>query len=437
MSLASWSHPFLHISYPTIARNATALATAAAAASAVPSTTATTNFKGYYSSFQSIVQPLYVKGPKDIAVIVSSLAVFIVTREVLMRFILAPLAERWIVHRDVPLELNPDELSKFSTEDRLRLKKAGEREMRTRKKEAVRFAEQGWSLLYYVVYWPFGLSVFLNSSSYRPGHLIPIDFEAIWTSYPQTTLTWEQKAYYLTQLAFWFHQLLILNIEARRKDHYQMLSHHYITIGLVIGSYLTNMTAIGTVILVLLDLADILLSSAKMLKYLGFRLITDITFGLFLVSWLITRQVGLLVVIISIWKDCARLVLGPDGISNRDQLGPWDLPFTSAAHKVFVVLLSVLWVLMCIWFAMICNVAWKVVVGSGAEDTRSDDEGDEELSVDEEDQIVIEVGEVSEKGERDDVGHGTGREVGETINEKTRQSSQELRLRSSGLSRSS
>lgn len=44
----------------------------------------------------------------------------------------------------------------------------------------------------------------------------------------------------------------------------------------------------------------------------------------------------------------------------------------------FLVFLSFIWVLICIWFAMICNVVWKVLTGEGAEDTRSDDEDEGE-----------------------------------------------------------
>jgi hypothetical protein len=33
----------------------------------------------------------------------------------------------------------------------------GDKEMRARSKASTRFAEQGWSLLYYTVYWSFGM----------------------------------------------------------------------------------------------------------------------------------------------------------------------------------------------------------------------------------------------------------------------------------------
>lgn len=81
------------------------------------------------------------------------------------------------------------------------------------------------------------------------------------------------KFYYLTACAFWFHQVIVLNVEAKRKDHYQMLSHHFITILLVVGSYWSNFTAIGNAILCLMDPCDILLSvSVELLTRIGWEL---------------------------------------------------------------------------------------------------------------------------------------------------------------------
>jgi len=55
------------------------------------------------------------------------------------------------------------------------------------------------------------------------------------------------------------HQMLILNAEARRKDHVQMMAHHIITVILMVTSYFTNFTRVGCVIMVLMDWCDIFL----------------------------------------------------------------------------------------------------------------------------------------------------------------------------------
>lgn len=67
------------------------------------------------------------------------------------------------------------------------------------------------------------------------------------------------KSYILAQLGFWVQQVLVINIEERRKDYWQMLSHHFITISLMYGSYRYGYTRVGNLILVLMDVVDIFL----------------------------------------------------------------------------------------------------------------------------------------------------------------------------------
>jgi very-long-chain ceramide synthase len=81
----------------------------------------------------------------------------------------------------------------------------------------------------------------------------------LWLNYPHTPLAGPLKFYYLTQIAFYLHQLLILNAEARRKDHYQMMTHHIITIGLMAFSYFSHFTRVGCLVMVLMDWCDIFL----------------------------------------------------------------------------------------------------------------------------------------------------------------------------------
>lgn len=81
----------------------------------------------------------------------------------------------------------------------------------------------------------------------------------LWRDYPHIPLAGPLKFYYLTQTAFYIHQMLILNAEARRKDHFQMMTHHVITVILMAGSYFSNFTRVGCLIMVLMDWCDIFL----------------------------------------------------------------------------------------------------------------------------------------------------------------------------------
>lgn len=261
--------------------------------------------------------------------------------------------------------------------------------------------------------------------------VFPFRSSYIWSSYPSYPLPGLTKLYYLSQLGFWFHQVLILNIEEKRGDHWMMFTHHMVTICLVGGSYWTNFTRIGVVIHTLMDFCDILLAVsgarsnlgvgvcggqkpshsrismremmlerthldsdarfedeqtrssslmltispashpqqlAKMLRYLGLTTATDITFVLFLVSWLITRQIGFFGLFLS------TMIKAPQFLDMR-----WEPENGYYANwtvlRTFQVLLGLLQVMSAIWFFLACRVAYRVVRGLGAEDSRSDDEG--------------------------------------------------------------
>lgn len=216
----------------------------------------------------------------------------------------------------------------------------------------------------------------------------PFTSDYLWNNYPHTPLSPLLKFYYLAQLGFWIHQLVIFNLEARRKDYYQMLAHHVVTIVLVAGSYWGNFTRVGLVILVLMDFCDIwlpvsrgvfenihtamtdetnFLQLAKLFRYLRRPVLTDATFVVFLVSWLITRQLGFFLVTLSAWFKTSTHIAGRWDPS-RGVYGATPLVWG------FRTLLVVLLVMNCIWFGMACGVAWRVVRGLGAEDSRSDDE---------------------------------------------------------------
>jgi very-long-chain ceramide synthase len=63
----------------------------------------------------------------------------------------------------------------------------------------------------------------------------------------------------LVQFGFYLQQILVLNIEERRKDHWQMLGHHFITVALMWSCYCYSFTGVGTTILMLMDVADLFL----------------------------------------------------------------------------------------------------------------------------------------------------------------------------------
>lgn len=90
-----------------------------------------------------------------------------------------------------------------------------------------------------------------------------LDLYEIWNNFPTREMSGLMKGYYLLQFAFWLQQILVINMEERRKDHWQMFTHHIITSALVSMSYSYYQTKVGNVILCLMDVVDIFLAVSR------------------------------------------------------------------------------------------------------------------------------------------------------------------------------
>ena len=87
-----------------------------------------------------------------------------------------------------------------------------------------------------------------------------MNLRQLWVGWPKRELDGLMKRYYLVQFAFWIQQILVVNIEERRKDYAQMFTHHVITCALMFTSYGYHQTKVGNVILCLMDGVDVVLS---------------------------------------------------------------------------------------------------------------------------------------------------------------------------------
>jgi very-long-chain ceramide synthase len=164
---------------------------------------------------------LYNQGPSDWPFVITFILFFTLLRAILMRHVFAPLFHR-LAPRPTP-------------------------------RAATRFAEQAWSVFFCTISFSTGLAIVLTSPYWG-------DLGEMWAGYPQVENSGTFKGYYLVELAFWLQQVFVLNIEARRKDFWQMLAHHLVTCTLIFMSYTYNVTRVGNAILTIMDFSDILLS---------------------------------------------------------------------------------------------------------------------------------------------------------------------------------
>ncbi|EWG36211.1 hypothetical protein FVEG_00328 [Fusarium verticillioides 7600] len=262
----------------------------------------------------------------------------------------------------------------------------------SKERKVVRFSEQGWILMYYSVFWPLGMLIWAKSPHFS-------DMDQLWIHWPQRDIDGLIKFYILTQLAYWIQQVISVNIEARRKDYWLNVVHHFITITLILLCYVYHHTRVGSLILVMMDAIEILFPFAKCLRYLGFTTLCDLVFFLFFVTWIVSRHVLYLMTCWSVYSDVPRIIEPSCFMGSANDLHgplpvpddwwhliePWIYPKGKVCHSdsfrvSILAYLLLLQVLMMIWFGFICKVAIGVLDGRAAEDVRSDVESDEEDS---------------------------------------------------------
>ncbi|KAI1295689.1 sphingosine N-acyltransferase lag1 [Mortierella claussenii] len=252
------------------------------------------------------------------------------------------------------------------------------KEEHAREGKLLRFAEQGWLVLYDGCMWTFGMYLLYHSAYWS-------DSTYFWRDYPKTQLDATMKWYYLIQFAFWLQQLLlaILGIEKRRKDFIEFMIHHIITCLLIGFSYSFNLTSVGHAVLCAMDLADVVLAACKMLKYMHKDQLADVGFVFFVLAWVTTRHYWYGMIIWSCFVEAPKY-------ANQT----WDpskgMYFTPRVLQGFQVLLCSLYTVLLFWLAMIVRVVIKVLKGENSEDVRSEDE--DEIEVEEEEEEEREVG---------------------------------------------
>ncbi|KAJ7908263.1 longevity assurance proteins LAG1/LAC1 [Mycena leptocephala] len=239
------------------------------------------------------------------------------------------------------------------------------------KKEAKldRFGEQGYAVVYFLLTgaWGFRIMSQLPTYWYRT--------EYFWIDYPHWDMKPELKRYYLMQMSYWCQQLLVLvlGLEKPRKDYYELVAHHIVTLWLVGWSYLINLTLIGNAIYMSMDIPDMALAFSKLLNYLQLERAKVVSFAVFVCLWTYFRHYLNLVILWSVWTEIdlvpehARRWVPADGT----YLAGW------LQYQVFIPI-ALLQGINLFWYYLILRILVRTILISETDDDRSDDEGDEE-----------------------------------------------------------
>jgi hypothetical protein len=165
--------------------------------------------------------------------------------------------------------------------------------------------------------------------------------------------------YYMVALGFYLSAVLFLfRYDTRRSDFHELAFHHFITLGLLLLSYVFGYLRCGVVILALHDVGDIFLYLAKTLHYFGLAGLDTAVFAVFAVTFYFTRLVLLPRLTYTVTVETLRELAYNSSFNN------WGRNFErSVLHLgVFACLLYSLILLHCFWFALILKMIYREVV---------------------------------------------------------------------------
>ncbi|KAI1696402.1 TLC domain-containing protein [Ditylenchus destructor] len=227
--------------------------------------------------------------------------------------------------------------------------------------------ENLWRLVAYIGIVVYGLAVLADRSWLY-------DLRQCWMNYPKHPMDSILWWYYMLQTAFYYSLLYSCAFDVRRSDFVEMCIHHVVTIGLLSFSWATNFVRVGTLVLLLHDISDVVLEMAKYLRYSGKNVIVvNAGFVAFLVSWIATRVFYLPFVLMR-----SAIFEAPAFIQSDYSLflSPLQKPF---GPRVMIYLLFALLGLHFFWTVLIVKVVCRTMSSGQVEDVRSDDEGEDEI----------------------------------------------------------
>ncbi|GAK65825.1 longevity assurance proteins LAG1/LAC1 [Moesziomyces antarcticus] len=231
-----------------------------------------------------------------------------------------------------------------------------------------RFTEQGYAVLYWGSAAALGLYVMSFQDSWW------YNLEHLWLKYPHWQMRSELKLYYLLQFSFWLQQALVmlLRLEKPRKDYYELIAHHLVTLWLIGWSYLINLTMIGTTVFVCMDIPDTWLGFSKALNYMGLDNITVVIFAIFMVIWTYFRIYLSAATLHSVWYQ---FELIPRYAREWEPEKGWWL-VSWMRYQIFAPLFLLL-LLNLFWYVLMWRIMFRAIRGTVA-DEREDGEDDEE-----------------------------------------------------------
>lgn len=223
-----------------------------------------------------------------------------------------------------------------------------------------RFAQSVMEIIFYGSFTILGLLVVPRQIWSWPSSL----WWSGWIAGGHEIMRADLRFYYILYVARYFQGGISVFMEHKRKDFLEMQIYHWATVILIAVSYTYGWNRIGSIIMLLLDPADVPLHLAKVCKYVhdctgkaAWQVFADRLFVVFGIVFAVTRLICYPYVCWSAHIESSRHF--PHGLPERTCVG----------------LLYILMVLQVYWFSLVLKVAWRLLfTNENAGDSRSDDD---------------------------------------------------------------
>ncbi|KAJ3072203.1 hypothetical protein HDU98_004045 [Podochytrium sp. JEL0797] len=149
-------------------------------------------------------------------------------------------------------------------------------------KERLKFQTASWRALLYSISASLGIYICLKEDWVW-------DSKLYFGGYPHTT-SFALKLYYNVGFGNYAYQLVNVFSERRQSDFAQIVTHHVATVILMLLSYVMGFLRCGVMVLFLHDCSDPLMELAKCFVYAGQKKLADLFFGIFAVTFMVTRN---------------------------------------------------------------------------------------------------------------------------------------------------
>ncbi|KAF8165257.1 longevity assurance proteins LAG1/LAC1 [Crassisporium funariophilum] len=232
-----------------------------------------------------------------------------------------------------------------------------------------RFGEQTYALVYFMFFGAWGYRVMSQLPTFW------YNTQQFWEAYPQWQMTPELKRYYLMQFAYWWQQLLVLvlGLEKPRKDYWELVAHHFVTLWLIGWSYLVNCTWVGNAVYMSMDIPDTFLAFSKLLNYIQWDTAKVYAFGVFFAVWTYFRHYLNLKIIWSVAFEQPNI---PEHTKQWNMAEGVYMP--GWMQSQILLPLAVLQCLNLFWYYYMTRILYRAVRAIGISDDRSDDEDEGE-----------------------------------------------------------